>query len=296
MPNHLEAFLEHVPEQQRDALAQDPALQQKLDDALADGRACHPDVILDDELFLRYLAERLPEEGAEPLAMLRHADLYLACACAEGQTPAIATFRTSYCSKIEAAVANVGLGGAADEVAQRVLTEVLMPATNGKPTICKYGGRGALSAWVTVTAVRVAQRQAKKRSRERVTDDDRLFDCAMPLDDPELRHLKELYRDQFKQAFHKAFETLTARERNIIRYQLVGGMNIDQIGAIYGVHRATVARWRHAGREKLLRETSRIFRDDHGLSGTEFDSVMRLIRSQLDVSLPRLLTADQAGS
>ena len=66
-------------------------------------------------------------------------------------------------------------------------------------------------------------------------------------------------------------------------------MNIDQIGVLYGVHRTTVARWRVQARKVLLKETRRIFREDYRLSGRSFESAMRLIQSELDVSLPRLL-------
>ena len=40
-------------------------------------------------------------------------------------------------------------------------------------------------------------------------------------------------RTQFKGAFAEAMATLTTRERNILRHQVLDGLTLDQIGAIY---------------------------------------------------------------
>ena len=55
------------------------------------------------------------------------------------------------------------------------------------------------------------------------------------------------------------------------------------------MHRSTVARWRADARDKLLAGTRRFFREQVRVSAGEFDSILRLIGSQLDVSLSRLL-------
>jgi RNA polymerase sigma-70 factor (ECF subfamily) len=74
------------------------------------------------------------------------------------------------------------------------------------------------------------------------------------------------------------------------------GLNIDAIGVLFGVHRATVARWRSDARTALFEGTRRVFRAELDLSAGEFASVMRLIDSQLEVSLPRLLEGDETGT
>lgn len=58
-----------------------------------------------------------------------------------------------------------------------------------------------------------------------------------------MEHLKQLYRGEFRVAFDAALETLTPRERNLLRHQFVDHLNLDQIGALYQVHRATAWRW-----------------------------------------------------
>ncbi len=155
------------------------------------------------------------------------------------------------------------------------------------PAISKYAGRGKLASWVQVTAVRIARRQLSKAKRHQPNEVDVLVDCASEMDGPELQALKDKYRAQFKDAFKTAFAALTTRQRNVLRHELLDGLNIDKIGTIYGVHRATVARWRTAARQALTEEIRRIFTEEHRVSDSEFDTIMRLIRSRLELSLPR---------
>ena len=111
-----------------------------------------------------------------------------------------------------------------------------------------------------------------------------------------MRHIRQLYRGEFKTAFTGAMRSLESRERNILRMYLVDGLNIDQIGKVYGVHRATVARWIARSREKLLSETRRRLLGVLRMSEARFDSLMVIVRSHLDLSLERLLEASQEGS
>jgi RNA polymerase sigma-70 factor (ECF subfamily) len=111
--------------------------------------------------------------------------------------------------------------------------------------------------------------------------------------DPELEGLKRKYREEFKLAFHAALAKLTDRERNLLRYELVGNLSIDEIAKLYDVHRATLARWRAAAREKLFVETERSLRTALGIGATDFRSIVRWIDSELDVSLSRVLGANE---
>ena len=55
------------------------------------------------------------------------------------------------------------------------------------------------------------------------------------------------------------------------------------------MHRATAARWIVSAREALVDETKRQLRGRLGVSGAELDSLLGLVRSQIHVSLNRLL-------
>jgi RNA polymerase sigma-70 factor (ECF subfamily) len=70
---------------------------------------------------------------------------------------------------------------------------------------------------------------------------------------------------------------------------VVDGLSIDALGEIYGVHRATAARWIAKIREDLLARTREAFSARAKVGRAEFESLLRLARSQLDVSLRRVL-------
>ncbi|MEM6995078.1 MAG: RNA polymerase subunit sigma-70, partial [Myxococcota bacterium] len=59
----------------------------------------------------------------------------------------------------------------------------------------------------------------------------------------------------------------------------------------YGVSSATVRRWIAAARELVFTQTRREIAARLGVGKQEFASIVRLARSQLDVSIPRLLAA-----
>jgi RNA polymerase sigma-70 factor (ECF subfamily) len=119
--------------------------------------------------------------------------------------------------------------------------------------------------------------------------DDELAHLIAPDDDPEIGYLKRLYREEFKRAFQVAIEALDDRDRLVLRQHTLDGLGIDQLAALHHVHRATSARWVEAARKTVIAATERELIHRLRLSRTELDSVLRMIRSQLDVSLPRLL-------
>ena len=81
----------------------------------------------------------------------------------------------------------------------------------------------------------------------------------------------------------------------MLRAHFVHGLNIDEIAAAHGVHRATAARRLAKAREDLLRDTRRILLARLSLSRDELASVMRLIESKLHVSVERLLQTRGQG-
>ena len=65
-------------------------------------------------------------------------------------------------------------------------------------------------------------------------------------------------------------------------------MNIEQIGALYGVHRATVARWIASAREGIAGTTRRLLAERLGMPALEIESLVRLCQSRLDVGFSAL--------
>jgi RNA polymerase sigma-70 factor (ECF subfamily) len=262
---------------------------QALRDAHAEASRAWPDLDVPAEPFEARLRELARETE---LARLRVADLYLAFACARGVTGAARALESTYFPRLDGMLTRMGARGAvADEVKQRLRASLLVGTA---PKIALYRGRGDLWRWLKVAATREAIHLLSRDLKD--TRPEELDEMLSPADDPELELLKRTYRAEFKVAFQAALASLEPRLRTVLRYYLVDGLNIEQIGAIYGVHRATVARWIERVREELLTVTrSRLvgqIRVDQG----EFESIMRLIQSQLDVSAHRFLAAEDPSA
>jgi RNA polymerase sigma-70 factor, ECF subfamily len=115
------------------------------------------------------------------------------------------------------------------------------------------------------------------------------LDEPIPAFDPELARLRAHYGDQFKQAFGDAFASLSKRDRTILRHRFADGLDIDAIGAIYGVHRSTAARWLHQIRVRLREETFANLAALLAVSIDELSSVLRFIGSELDAGISMAL-------
>ena len=286
-------------------LAEAPEAQQAPADAerviaehLAAGRAAWPQIHLDDAEFARFLARRIGagDDLVAELEDLPGADLYLACACAAGDTRAIAAFEAAYFSNVDTAVAAMRAPiGAADEVKQILRTRFFVSSGERPPAIADFGGRGNLHGWVRVSAARELLRLFKKE-RRKVELDEALLDEIAPFPDPETAAVKAKCRTELAAAFRAALAALSPRERTLLRYQIADGLGIDAIGAIYRVHRATVARWLAAIRERLVVDTQERLGATLRLDAGEVRSVIRLVRSQLDFSLVSLLAGDDPSA
>jgi RNA polymerase sigma-70 factor (ECF subfamily) len=247
---------------------------------LAEARAAWPRVTVDEAAFQSFLARRaLPDEH------MHVADLYLAFAASQGDEVAIAAVEDMFIVPLRRTMASLRLGPAALDDLRQAL-HVLLFVAQGK--IATYDGRGSLRSWLRVVVVREAMHFARIERRSALSSD-ALDDFPAIGDDPELAHLKRIYKDEFAKAFAAAVSNLSFRQQNVLRQSVTFGLNVDRIGALYNVHRATVARWLDDARETLLVETRRELAGRLQLSDREIDSLLRCIESQLEVSVNRLL-------
>lgn len=268
-----------------------PQLETVLQELYDRGRAAWRDFEVTGESFATHLARVACDE--ELLATLRRTqaeDVYLALAAFEGDDAAIRHICTTHLAEVCKALPRSGSQHSEAELVQ-LLTAHLFVASEGRPArIGSYLGLGSLRSWVRVIAVRTTVDQKRKSKPIELLDEEQLARVASVDDDPELSYLKSHYRAAFKTAFHEALAQLSPRQRNLLRYHSQG-LGIDEIGALYGSHRATAARWLAKARDELFRKTRTILTRALGGDRSEFDSVMRLIESHLDTSLQRVLDA-----
>ena len=223
----------------------------------------------------------------EDARSLHAADLSLAAACAAGDPAALAVFDEQYLAPLAGVLRATGLAAdQIDDVMQELRARLLVG--DGRPRILDYAGRADLRLWVRTAAVRAGIDLVRQR-RDLPVEDEELAALPAILDDPELLHLKDRYRDELREAVGEAITQLPARDRLLLKYTYVDGLNVDKVGAIYGVHRATAARWVGAARDALAESSRKLLVARLGVTPSELRSIARLVESQLDLSLRRLL-------
>lgn len=263
---------------------------------LAAARRQHPELRLGAEAFAQHLATIRARTGADPVQLAAHAgDLYLACACAAGEPTALLRFEALCLPAARAAIGRIdGQPHFVADVAQDLRGRLLVrDDSGGPPRIARYDGRGPLISWVRTAAVRLAldRLREQQRSIEQPAEQEAL--CAA-VDDPapEEGLIRRHYREHFQKAFAAALGALSARERTILKLQLLDGLTEEQIGIMYGAHRVTIARWLGRARRQLLDETRQKLAELLGLPPGQLESFTGFVPSRLDLSLSRLLRPD----
>ncbi len=262
-------------------------LAHAIDDVLARTARAWPRLAIDETAFLRWLATKVGEaSGPAALAVLRVESLALAFACAQGDATAIATFEREHVRDIEVALARLHVPPhALDDVRQRVRARLMV---GPEAKIGSYSGKGDLAHWVRTVAVRVAVTSQRGRAPlDRVVT----TPSAMPDSprDPELEWLRRQYQHEFRTAFGAALQSLDDDDRALLRFKFVDGLTLDDLARLYGIHRATVARRVAALREDLVKATREQLGGPLRVRRQDLDSLVRLVRSDLDLSLSRLL-------
>jgi RNA polymerase sigma-70 factor (ECF subfamily) len=275
-----------------------PVTRSALSDALDDGymtlseiiesaQRAFPAVRVPVDAFVAYVRERLPADVPPRVALRRMhtSDLYLACGCAHSDTGAVATFDDRCVRPLDRVLGKMGIApDVCADVKQDVRIRILIGAGSG-PEIVAFSGRGDLRGWVRVMAARQAvQRQCRGRRELPVLDDERLR-FAVVSGTAELERAKQKYREEFKRAFEGALRTLSDRERTLLRQHHVDGLTIDEIGALYRVHRSTAARLLTRARVVVLDATRLGMMSELGVAADDLDSIIRMIRSQIEISL-----------
>lgn len=237
-------------------------------------------ISLDEAGFQRALAPRL--EGRRGTAGPHLADLALAWACSQGQTPAIVHFERVYFSQASRALRKMDLGQTlADDVLEWMRFELFARPQGG--LISTYSGRGDLGSWVRSIAVHEALKRVRRQRRE-VTPE---AAADLPVPEAELVAMRGAYGAQFTRALDESFRALSTQQRNLLRQYFLDGLTIDVLARLHQVHRATAARWVAAARTELVEGVRARLARELALSEAGVDEVITL--SNLQESLGELL-------
>ncbi len=296
--------VEAVPESAKERYAAFADLGQAVQGWLdAAAEACPPGVdadLLQPQAFVPYVAARLPADADPRSAVeaVRAGDLFLAWACVSDDQAAVRHFHAAFLQRLDGPLRRLDSStGLAEEVRDRLAQDLLVGTDERPPRLREYAGRGELWAWLRITALRAAIKLRRRASRE-VAVEQSMLDAlagspddpsAEPMTDPELTALKGRFAANFKQAFEGSFAALSVRERNVLAQFHLDGLTTDQLGALYRVHRVTVSRWLSRARATLLSGTRSTLMTRLDLTPSECDSVIRIVQSQLDLTIERLI-------
>ena len=274
----------------REGVQADGDLEGVLARMLVTARTAWPGVVVGDEAYVRYVAERAAKVDGARLQELHAADLYLACACTAGDPQAIAALDRGFFPDVLASLARSGVEHAvADEAVQRLRERLFVAAEGKRAKIADYSGRGPLAGWLRVAAIRLTKDLRRDEATRAAAAREAGSPEAIPPVDPELASIQRRYGEAFNRALRDAFAALSAEERSILRFYFVDGLNIGRIGGALGLSRATVGRRMITARAHLQQETLRLLGVSLRVTPAELESILGVVRSKLDVSLGALL-------
>jgi RNA polymerase sigma-70 factor, ECF subfamily len=265
-----------------------PDLPDVLASLYARGRAAHPKLRVTEEAFGRCLARALAIDPCQRPETLAAEDLYLSCACAEGVRGAAAAFERQFAKTIRRATSRVlPTRDEREEAEQRARQLLLIGGGDRGPRIAEYHGRGSLEAWVSVAAIRVAISLGRSESAERRLQAKALAEATGG--DPERMVMKDEIRREMETAVREALARLPPRDRLILGLFLVSGMTLQAIGKSLGITHQAVSKQIAKSRDLILEDIRGTVAERLKISTDELMSIMRLVASQLDASISRVL-------
>jgi RNA polymerase sigma-70 factor (ECF subfamily) len=209
-------------------------------------------------------------------------DVALAQACARGEAEALARFEARFGPLMGATAQRFGDDDFAQDIAQQV-RERLLVGLGGAPRIATYTGEGPLAGYVQAVTVRLALTSVRNRRPPPSVSDDALLDLPAHGFDPELEVIRRRYLAEFKQAFSVAMAALPADSRSALRLYYLDGLELADLGRLFGWSVPTASRRLAQARRALLDGTRHCLGTTLGLALRDVDSVLRLLESRLSI-------------
>lgn len=252
----------------------------------------YPALRLDRVAFARHVATCVNRDAIiDSLERLHWGDLWVVFGAISGDPIAWGILETQYYSGAIRVLGRLKLSPSElDDVTQHTRVRLFSPGPRGVAKLEQYEARGALSSWLKMVVTRGAIDFLSKKAVEIPAFGNDFWDALpAPQDDSEMALLRRHYGAQLKGIVEAVVGEMEEGEKAVLRYHLVEGLTIDDIAAILGIHRATVARRINKARDAMARNTRERMREHLRVSASQLVSVMRLIDTQIELSLHRLL-------
>ncbi len=273
-------LLERASSSVRRAAAEHPQLESALEAIAAGARTAWPEFAISDETFFHALGERLTTPSE--LESLRTTDLFFAIACLESDAKAVAAFDGLLRAECERAARRSRGELEASDLFSALRVRLLFDPRSLK----EYAGQGSLKGWLGSVVVR-SQLNAMRSKRRAEGREQAASDSAdtEAFANPELELMRARYRGAFNEAFRTALSLLEDQDRALLRLNVVEGLGLDRLARLKNVGRSTAARWLAAARQRLLEETRRQLMARLGVGESTLDSLLPLMKSDIDVSI-----------
>jgi RNA polymerase sigma-70 factor len=285
-------------------LAADPQLDALLEALFdrAEGRLPHRpirrDALVDRVADALLSSDETPDR--EALMRLNASDLYLALAVAAKDMRALEIAESELMPAVRQSVGRIDASTSfVDEVSLRVRERLLVADGDAPPGIVLYRGAGPLARWVRVIASREALDLERangggegEHANEHEHEGEGALDQLTSPADPELAQMWQACADEYGAALAEAFAGLSRRERNLLRQRYLDELNVDALGRIYRVNPSTTTRWLGQIEDRLAAAARTALMAKLEVGEAQRASVDRLVASQLQLVLLRVLRGD----
>ena len=255
----------------------------RLAECLRTARAKWPRAQVADLVFARCLG-KAAGEGGGTLDGVETDDLYLASGCVEGDPASVAHLADLV--RRGASKWASGVDVDVDDLGQRVLSRLLLPEGGAEARLARYEGRAPLVAYLKTVTRHLAVSLVRNAERHEAMPAPSTFFAA--IGNPEQDAIRVEFGEAFSRALDDAFCSLESRQRAVIAMHYADGVEVDAIAQVYRVHRVTVSRWLADARTQVFEKARQHLRGALGLTESDFENALRIIRSQIEISLSTL--------
>lgn len=180
---------------------------------------------------------------------------------------------------------------ALDDVGQSIWAALLVGDAHRPGTLTSYAGVGSLAGYIGISAQRMALRHLRREDLATRTAQRALAESYLVAGDADLDLMRVRHQDEFQRAVREALERLDDRTRLILRMRVLDGLTVARIAKAYQVGQATVSRWLEKARAQIRQEVRHRLREHLSLTTSDFEALVGLMLSQIDLSISSVLGA-----
>jgi RNA polymerase sigma-70 factor (ECF subfamily) len=245
-----------------------------------------PSVQLDRATFAAHLGRHgLLGGRLDSLSDARLESIYLACAAGHRDEAAIAAIDAELLAKAAHAVVKLRGPSTLPQDVRQAMREVLFVSEPGaRPKILDYAARSDLGTWLHAMAMRAGFALQRRRVTDGEGDDEALISSAVAEGDPQIDQMKAQDVKLVKAAFATALAAQASETRALLRQYYIEGLGVEVLGRVYGVAPSTISRRLAKAHQALLAGLRAELSSRLRVSAQEAESLVRSLRSRLDVS------------